>query len=118
MQIYTILIVDDDAEICDAITSAVERMGHRATSVHTLEAGLTKLRNGAFDVVLLDVKLPDGDGLQALHDIQLLFESMAIEFAFPTQTLHLKTETPFEGQDKQGSVPVVLPERDEMKPPK
>jgi len=45
------------------------------------------------------VSLPDWSsslfyGNQVLHDIQLLFESMGIEFAFPTQTLNLKSEGP------------------------
>jgi len=33
-------------------------------------------------------------GNQVLHDIQNVFESMSMAFAFPTQTLHLKTENP------------------------
>jgi MscS family membrane protein len=52
-------------------------------------------------------------GNKVLHDIQLLFEEMGIEFAFPTQTLHLKTEDPFEGQNKKEPIPVILPEADE-----
>jgi len=45
------------------------------------------------------VNLPDWSsslfyGNQVLHDIPLLFESMGIEFAFPTQTLNLKSEGP------------------------
>jgi two-component system NtrC family response regulator len=67
---YNILIIDDDAEICDAITSAVLRMNHCATSALTLEAGTGELNAHPFDVVLLDVKLPDGDGLEALPEIQ------------------------------------------------
>ncbi len=65
--------------------------------------------------VWFQVKLPGWAeslfyGNQALHDIQLVFESMNIEFAFPTQTLHLKSEDPFkEGEDKD-PLPVVLPE--------
>jgi two-component system, NtrC family, response regulator len=65
-----ILVIDDDVEICDAILSAVTRMGHTATAVSTLKEGGVKLRAEAFDMVLLDVKLPDGDGLDALADIQ------------------------------------------------
>jgi MscS family membrane protein len=57
-------------------------------------------------------------GNQVLHDIQLLFESLNIEFAFPTQTLHLKTENLGEGLGKQEPVPVVLPDLDDHSPPK
>lgn len=48
-------------------------------------------------------------GNQVLHDIQNLFESMGIEFAFPTQTLHLKTEN---------ASPLFLPEIDSEEPSK
>lgn len=54
-------------------------------------------------------------GNKVLHDIQLLFESMDIPFAFPTQTLHLKTDTPFATGEKQEAIPVMLPELDEGK---
>ncbi len=67
---YKILIIDDDAEICDAVTSAVTRMSHEVASAMTLEAGIEALRRQPYDVVLLDVRLPDGDGLTALPDIQ------------------------------------------------
>jgi len=50
-------------------------------------------------------------GNNVLHDIQLLFESMDIPFAFPTQTLHVKSENPFEHTAKE-PVPIVLPESD------
>ena len=65
-----ILVVDDDAEICDAISSAVERMGHNPVCALTLDAGLKKARSGSFSVILLDVRLPDGDGLEALPELQ------------------------------------------------
>lgn len=67
---YNILIIDDDAEICDAVKSAVMRMDHTASAAFTLEAGLAKLKETPFDVVLLDVRLPDGDGLAAMPEIQ------------------------------------------------
>ena len=65
-----ILVIDDDPEICDAISSAVARMGHRAAYSLTLKGGLAKAEYGSFDIVLLDVKLPDGDGLEALPVLQ------------------------------------------------
>jgi two-component system NtrC family response regulator len=67
-----ILVIDDDAEICDAISSVVARMGHEAVCSLTLEAGLAEVESGLFDVVLLDVKLPDGDGLETLPALQRL----------------------------------------------
>lgn len=47
-------------------------------------------------------------GNRMLHEIQELFESMSIHFAFPTQTVHLKTEDPISG--RVDTAPIALPE--------
>ncbi len=52
------------------MASIVTRMGHEATSAHSLSHGLDALRLGGFDVVLLDVRLPDGNGLSILQHIR------------------------------------------------
>lgn len=61
-----VLIIDDDAMICDTLGRHVERLGHRVTAVPTLREGLEEVRKRAFDVVFLDVNLPDGNGLRAI----------------------------------------------------
>ena len=65
-----ILIVDDDKMICKTLARNIQRMGHESTSVFTLEDGLEAVLSGAFDVVFLDVRLPDGNGLDALPTMQ------------------------------------------------
>ncbi len=65
-----ILIIDDDRLICDAISSAVKRMGHRAICSSTLQEGLKVARAEPFDIVFLDVKMPDGSGLDILPGIR------------------------------------------------
>ena len=64
-----ILIIDDDESVCRLFSRAIIRMGHRPDQALTLEDGLEKIRNGRFDLVLLDVRLPDGNGLEAVPDI-------------------------------------------------
>ncbi|MBN1833629.1 MAG: sigma-54-dependent Fis family transcriptional regulator [Deltaproteobacteria bacterium] len=65
-----ILIIDDDKMICKTLARNIQRMGHESTSVFTLEDGLEAVQYGAFDVVFLDVRLPDGNGLDALPMMQ------------------------------------------------
>lgn len=65
-----ILIIDDDDAICSSFTFVVKRMGHEARSVNTLRAGLDLTREEPFDVVFLDVRMPDGNGLDALPQIK------------------------------------------------
>lgn len=64
------LIIDDDESLCRMLTRLVELHGHQAVSRQSLLEGLRESRGTDYDVVFLDVRLPDGNGLQALPDIQ------------------------------------------------
>jgi two-component system NtrC family response regulator len=61
-----ILIVDDDRALCTALEKVMARMGHTGRSAHSLEQGLRLARDQGPQVVVLDVWLPDGNGLEAL----------------------------------------------------
>jgi two-component system NtrC family response regulator len=65
-----ILVIDDDREVCETIRSLVSRMRLESDGASTLSEGLEKLRESDFDVVFLDVRLPDGNGLDALPAIK------------------------------------------------
>ncbi len=65
-----ILIIDDEKDIRNVLKTRVERMGHTAHTAPTLEHGITKLQHISFDLVFLDVNLPDGSGLNALSAIK------------------------------------------------
>ncbi len=65
-----ILIIDDDKRVCDILAAFVCSMGHEADQVFSLTHGLEKLANHAFDLVILDVMLPDGNGLEAIPRIR------------------------------------------------
>jgi two-component system, NtrC family, response regulator len=65
-----ILIIDDDAEVCTTMESMVLRMEHTCFTANNLAEGLETLAGQDVDVVFLDVRLPDGDGLNALSQIK------------------------------------------------
>jgi len=66
-----ILIIDDDAVFCRLLVSVVLKTGeHEAECAHTLAEGLVMAGKKAYDVVFLDVMLPDGNGLDALSDLK------------------------------------------------
>ncbi|MBI9074471.1 MAG: sigma-54-dependent Fis family transcriptional regulator [Desulfatibacillum sp.] len=67
-----ILIIDDDEALCDILSRRVKQMGHEHTCAYTLEEGYRKASSGSYDVVFLDVGLPDGNGLDALPRIRSL----------------------------------------------
>lgn len=61
-----VLIIDDDRLMNEALRRVVAKMGHEAVSVFGAAYGLERARNEAFDVVFLDVCMPDGNGLELL----------------------------------------------------
>jgi len=65
-----VLIIDDDRMICDVMAQLMNGMGHEASCALTLKDGLKQAAATEFDVVFLDVRLPDGSGLEALPQIR------------------------------------------------
>ena len=65
-----ILIIDDDPTLCDMLCRRVRRLSYVADFAVTIENGLRKLSTGHYDVVFLDVRLPDGNGLKFLPKIK------------------------------------------------
>ncbi len=65
-----ILIIDDDKDMSFTLCRMVEGMGHVPTDAFTLEDGLEKAAAGRFDIALLDVKLPDGNGISIIPKLQ------------------------------------------------
>ena len=55
-----VLIIDDDKTICEIMSSLVNQMGHDAACEYTLDGGLKEALANPYDVVFLDVEMPDG----------------------------------------------------------
>jgi two-component system, NtrC family, nitrogen regulation response regulator NtrX len=65
-----VLIVDDEAEIRESLDSILREEGYIVTTAATAREALELIRDAAYDVVLLDIWLPDRDGLDALTEIR------------------------------------------------
>ena len=65
-----ILIIDDDIKICETLSMVMEKLGHVPIYAQSLRQGREKCSQEKFDVIFLDVRLPDGSGLEALPDFQ------------------------------------------------
>ena len=70
----TILLIEDDVSIRSAITRALTDLGHVVSTSSTGMAGLESAVDLAPDVVLLDLGLPDIDGLQVLAMLRAVSE--------------------------------------------
>src|SRR5204862_7003730 len=59
----TLLIVDDDNSAREGLRSIFETAGHKTITVNDAPAALRLLREQSCDLVMLDVELPEVDGL-------------------------------------------------------
>ena len=67
---HELLLVEDDDALGRGICLALEGGGLRVTVCRTLAEGRRTLEDGAFDLLILDVNLPDGNGLDFLRTLR------------------------------------------------
>jgi len=65
-----ILYVEDDSTAREFVTKGLEHRGFQVEAVAEGQAGLARLRTGSFDLAILDVMLPDLDGLSILREVR------------------------------------------------
>jgi two-component system, NtrC family, nitrogen regulation response regulator NtrX len=67
-----VLIIDDESEIRESLEEILREESYAVTTAATGSEGLTLVCDAAYDVVLLDIWLPDRDGLEVLKEIHSL----------------------------------------------
>lgn len=65
-----VLIADDHDEVRDLLTRTLRREGHETLTAATAKDAREKLENGLVDVIILDVALPDGSGIDVCRDLR------------------------------------------------
>ena len=65
-----VLVVEDNIDIGDAVSAHVVADGHRVEWCMNLKEATRRLVSKKYDLVLLDLRLPDGNGLSLLRDIR------------------------------------------------
>lgn len=76
-----ILVIDDDPAVCKATTIMLEARGFEVVAVASGRAGLDAVKAGAFDAVIVDLFMPDMDGLEttrALHQYNAALPIIAV----------------------------------------
>ncbi len=66
----SILIIDDEADVLASLDDLMRTEGYRTATASTAAAGLEKLDKEPFDLVLLDISLPDSNGIDVLRTIK------------------------------------------------
>src|SRR5215467_493052 len=74
----SVLIIDDEAEIRESLQTLLELEGYEVDTAATGEGGLAKLAEHPFDLLLLDLALPDRNGIELLPDIRAIDFQIAI----------------------------------------
>jgi len=74
----SILVVDDELEIREGLEALLTSEGFQVTPAETAAAGLLRLEEQPYDLVLLDVSLPDHNGLDLLREIKQRDANLAI----------------------------------------
>ena len=65
-----ILVVDDDADIREVLGDRLESLGYRVLVAETAKAGLELLERQNPQLVLLDIEMPDMNGIDMLREIR------------------------------------------------
>jgi len=70
LPIMQLLVIDDDEQIIGLLTRIIQNAGHTALVAASARAGLDHMKRREVDVVLLDLHLPDQDGLSVLTELR------------------------------------------------
>jgi DNA-binding NtrC family response regulator len=65
-----ILIVDDEQEVAELLDELLTQLGYETATAYTKNQAATTLKEFKPGIVLLDIRLPDGDGIEFLKEIK------------------------------------------------
>ena len=74
----SVLIIDDEAEIRESLETLLELEGYAVESAVSGEEGLARIGERSFDLVLLDLALPDRNGMDLLGEIRVQDPGLSI----------------------------------------
>ena len=72
-----IFLVEDHADSREALAGLLEIYGHQVRSAGSVEAALTALGDWPFDLIISDIGLPDGSGLDLMREIAVRYPNSA-----------------------------------------
>jgi len=82
-----ILVIDDEPAILELIAMVLEDGGYTVQTVSDGAAGLDKVRQEPFDLVFLDISMPEMDGITVLKEIRKIAPDISVIMltGYPTQ---------------------------------
>jgi DNA-binding NtrC family response regulator len=110
MRAATILVVDDEQLIRWSLASRLQDEGYRVLEADTAAEALKRFREGGVDLVLLDYKLPDGDGLDVLRQIKSASPDTLVILLTAHSSIELAVEAMKQGAHHYANKPFNLDE--------
>ena len=74
----SVLIIDDEAAIRESLETLLEMEGYEVQSAATADEGLTRIGDRPYDLVLLDLALPDRNGIDLLTELHSTDPQLAV----------------------------------------
>lgn len=74
----TILIIDDEKQMCWVLEKALQREGYTVISENSGKSGLDRILRDVPALVILDLKMPDIDGLQVLEQAKRVYPKLPV----------------------------------------
>jgi len=65
-----ILIIDDDMQIANLLSKKILSLGHSSAITQSCEDGVRRAQSSGYDIIFLDVNLPDGSGLDIIPQLR------------------------------------------------
>ena len=66
-----ILLIDDDQHVLDSLKQMLKALGHEADAVDNADDGVPMVKDGDYDFVLLDFKMPKHDGIWFMKNAEV-----------------------------------------------
>lgn len=76
-----ILVIDDEVEITSLLKKFLEKEGYEAITANSAKEGIEKLQTEKPNVILLDVRMPEMNGLDAMKRIREIDSNVAVIMA-------------------------------------
>jgi DNA-binding NtrC family response regulator len=105
-----ILVVDDETSILMLLKEALSKWGYHVTTASTGSEALEVIRSGLFDAALMDVRMPDMNGLDLLRAVKAQDESIEVVIMTGYPTISSAVEALKEGAYDYLSKPLILDE--------
>ena len=110
MEPAKILVVDDEKSILLLLKEALSQWGYQVTCAASATEALELLKNGLFDALISDVRMPDMSGLDLLREIRKQDESIEVVMMTGYPTIASAVQALKEGAYDYLSKPLILDE--------